>query len=898
MIDPMESKQEEEDMRLLPLRVRPPFPSVLHSGMQGLERGGGSDHRPLIGLILLFTVIGTLASLIAFLFVPISAGAAGGVWNSAASPSLDQSFFGQSAVQLSNGLVFRDGVDSSRSFAAELYDPRTDSWARTSAPSSPADSSLLATPLSDGRVLVLLGKDRTVRWEVYDPASDSWSTTGAPDRLRTIGATTTLLAGSEAECGSNCGNVLMVGGFNNLDPNSNLDERSVENAEIFDPTNGPGGSWRLASAQGLPRFESPTAQLRNGRVLVVGGNNDASAQLYDPTAGPLGLWSSAGTPAEAHAGGRVTPLEDGTALATGGREADGDIDTAEIFDPETASWTAAGSCAPCSRAVATALSDGTALLVGAETFDGTGVAKIYEPSDRSWTEAPAPGQPVKTLTLLRGTPNQCGERCGEVLAIGGGSARLYTPGPAIKAITPASGLPGQLVTISGNGFAGATDVSFGSEPASFTIESSTQIIATAPASVSVSASVPITVTTPVGTDEGSTAFSYETVIPEVVALEPARGPTAGGMAIRITGTGFTGVTEVAFGEQVAPSFEVDSDTQITAVSPPQGQGAVVPVTVTASGRSSEVSPGSQFTYLPPPVVLMIEPQEGPVRGGTQVEITGTGFTPDAVIRFGGAPSPDVQSMSETQVIAVSPGHAAGETQVTVETLGGNSMASPEVVFTYLPSNAVPPTNTGASPQGSGRAPGESQGTPVPPGNSGGGGPGFSPEQAFSPGQGLSTTPSPGIGQGFSSTPSPGVAQGSSPAQSPGFGQGFSPAQGVPQPPAPSPQPLVPGEGIGPSASGVPEPVSGASLAPGGASPASSPVAPSPAPTPVPSGTQVKGAPRYEMVREVAPAIPPITIFGATLFVVASCTLLLAEPSRNSCRVVTAHDQPAVRRGHR
>lgn len=852
--------------------VRWPSPSVLHAGVQWRGTSGVRRNGSVVSLVFLLAVVSALAGTLAFLFVPVSAGAASGFWISAASPTLDQSSLGQSAVLLSNGTVFRDGVDGSRRFAAELYNPRTDSWTQTTAPSSPADTSLLATPLSDGRVLVLLVKAQTARWEVYDPASDTWTTTGAPDRVRTIGATTTLLAGSEVTCGSNCGNVLIVGGFNNLDPNSNLDERSVENAEMYDSTDGPGGSWRQASAQGLPRFATPSTQLRSGRVLVVGGEFDASAQLYDSTAGPIGTWNPAGTPADPHAGGRATSLEDGTALVTGGRGADGlNIDTAEIFDPDTTSWTAAGSCEPCSQAVVTALPDGTALLVGAETFDGTGLAKVYDPGNRSWTEAPAPGQPVRTLTLLSGTAELCGDRCGQVLAIGGGSARLYTPGPTITGISPASGPPGQLVTISGNGFAGATDVSFGSESAWFTVESSTRITATAPPSASTN--VPISVTTPVGTDEGSTAFSYQTVTPEVAVLEPARGPTAGGVAIKITGTGFVGVTEVAFGDQVAPSFEVDSDTQITAVSPPQGPEAVVPVTVTASGLSSEVSPGSQFTYLPPPVLLAIEPQEGSERGGTQVEINGTGFTPDAVIRFGATPSPYLQSISETQLIAVSPSHAAGETQVTVETVGGKSVAVPEGTFIYLPSNAVPPAPTGSSPQGSGQTPGESQGMAVPPGNSGGGGPSFSPEQALAPGQGFSPTPSPGVGQGF------------------------SPAQGIPQPSASSSRPLVPGEGIGPAASGVPGPASGASLAPSGLSPASSP-APPPAPTPIPDGAQVKGAPRYEMVRAEAPALPPIAIVGAALFLVASCTLLIAETSRRRCRVTAAYCQPCTWRGRR
>jgi hypothetical protein len=56
--------------------------------------------------------------------------------------------------------------------------------------------------------------------------------------------------------------------------------------------------------------------------------------------------------------------------------------------------------------------------------------------------------------------------------------------------------------------------------------------------------------------------------PFITGIDPNSGPAAGGTTVTITGRNFTGATAVRFGSTNAASFTVDSDTQITAVSPP------------------------------------------------------------------------------------------------------------------------------------------------------------------------------------------------------------------------------------------------------------------------------------------------------------------------------------------
>ena len=68
------------------------------------------------------------------------------------------------------------------------------------------------------------------------------------------------------------------------------------------------------------------------------------------------------------------------------------------------------------------------------------------------------------------------------------------------------------------------------------------------------------------------------------ALEQAKeGSELGGTKVKITGTGFSGVTGVRFGATKAKSFSVKSETEIEAVSP-AGRGAPWPCTPCAGTR--------------------------------------------------------------------------------------------------------------------------------------------------------------------------------------------------------------------------------------------------------------------------------------------------------------------------
>ena len=143
----------------------------------------------------------------------------------------------------------------------------------------------------------------------------------------------------------------------------------------------------------------------------------------------------------------------------------------------------------------------------------------------------------------------------------------------------------------------------------------------------------MTVVTPGGTSPTSSAdqFSYLTV-PAVTGVNPSSGPLAGGTSVTITGTGFSGATLVVFGTTAATNLVIDSDTQITAISP-AGAGTV-DVTVTTPGGASAASSVDQFRYGRAPTVTGVSPASGPAAGGTTVTITGAGFTGATLVDFG------------------------------------------------------------------------------------------------------------------------------------------------------------------------------------------------------------------------------------------------------------------------
>jgi hypothetical protein len=189
-----------------------------------------------------------------------------------------------------------------------------------------------------------------------------------------------------------------------------------------------------------PRFGHRATLLPSGKVLVTGGREGfsgiAEAELYDPN---TRTWSPTGSMSSPRLGHTMTLLATGKVLVAGGvGELGSPIErSAELYDPDTGQWTPTGSMStPRSGHTATLLSTGNVLVVSGEGPPFSS-AELYNPATGEWhaTGSLSTGRTGHTATLLAS---------GQVLVLGGGpgptfvtsSAELYDP--AAGTWTPAA----------------------------------------------------------------------------------------------------------------------------------------------------------------------------------------------------------------------------------------------------------------------------------------------------------------------------------------------------------------------------------------------------------------------------------------------------------------------------
>ena len=176
------------------------------------------------------------------------------------------------------------------------------------------------------------------------------------------------------------------------------------------------------------------------------------------------------------------------------------------------------------------------------------------------------------------------------------------------------------MTIRGSGFSGAVAVNFGTTTAAdFEVDGDSQILAWAPAGGA--GLVDVTVIASGGASAASIAdqFTYIPVKPPkpaVLSITPNFGAVAGGGFVTLLGSGFTNTTAVTFGG-VAAQFDVVSDGQIVAASPPApgGTAQAVDVIVTTPIGNSTAVPQDGFTYATLPAHAFRSALPGRDRGG-------------------------------------------------------------------------------------------------------------------------------------------------------------------------------------------------------------------------------------------------------------------------------------------
>lgn len=251
-----------------------------------------------------------------------------------------------------------------------------------------------ATLLPDGRVLVVGGNYSITTSEIYDPALNQWSAAGNLSTAR-IGHTATLLPN---------GHVLVLGGRYSFGFGASASQR----AELYDPAT---NRWQLSTESQIGRNLHTATLLKDGNVLVAGGdigNSNTTAELY--MAGS-GQWSNTGNMSTVRFRHTATLLSDGRVLVAGGSRSqfpdyysDLTIIATEIYDPASGEWHAGAPMKEKRSAhTATLLLDGRVLVVGTLPYTGApypapGSApllpgtEVYSSTTNTWT----PGTPLAT----------------------------------------------------------------------------------------------------------------------------------------------------------------------------------------------------------------------------------------------------------------------------------------------------------------------------------------------------------------------------------------------------------------------------------------------------------------------------------------------------------------------
>ena len=266
----------------------------------------------------------------------------------------------------SGGVLVTGGIDGAYNYlaTAELYDPAAQRFTTIASMVSPR-ASHTATELANGQVLIAGGVAcsagecaELASAEIFDPQSQQFFPTGSMANARASHTATVLRDGA----------VLVAGG-------SNGDGEGLASAEIYNPAT---GRFIETATMTSPRLLHSATLLNDGQVLFAGGRGcigecddnraSISAEVYDPS---RRQFFPAGKLREGRILHSATLLHDGRVLICGGRSCEGDcegdktLQDAEIYDPVSGNFAAAGTMSSARAAHdAIALADGKIFLFG------------------------------------------------------------------------------------------------------------------------------------------------------------------------------------------------------------------------------------------------------------------------------------------------------------------------------------------------------------------------------------------------------------------------------------------------------------------------------------------------------------------------------------------------------
>jgi hypothetical protein len=229
------------------------------------------------------------------------------------------------------------------------------------------------------------------------------------------------------------------------------------------------------------------------------------------------------------------------------------------------------------------------------------------------------------------------------------------PEVELNSIQPSRGRTagGDSVEIIGVGFEPDMLVYFGdqqADPAFVTIDEFSIHCITPPMAMAGRVTVYVGNTDAVGFEQDG--FEYFDDV-HVIAVDPARGPAEGGITLTITGSGFVEGSTVQFGTGSAVPASVIDGNALVVIAPALARNRWAVTVRNING--SETLPAGYTTY--DPVRLRgVVPAAGPIAGGTDLLLLGTGFVPGSAFTLAGLDLAGTTNAGETELHTTSPSY--------------------------------------------------------------------------------------------------------------------------------------------------------------------------------------------------------------------------------------------------
>lgn len=249
----------------------------------------------------------------------------------------------------------------------------------------------------------------------------------------------------------------------------------------------------------------------------------------------------------------------------------------------------------------------------------------------------------------------------------------HAANPSITDISPVTGRPGEVVTLTGTLLNSLSGFYFNGKPADFITPSPTTLLVTIPPRAT---SGPLSVK--LGSSEVSLSFDF-IVAPRLDAFAPLR--SAPGSVVNLIGANFDNATAVWFGTAPA-EFTITAPTQIQTIVPPgitPGQNLRVTV---QSDAGFDTAPNTFLVTGSAPLLDSFTPPAG--APGSTLTLIGENFRGVTQVRIGALPA-DFHVTAETQIqITIPPTSLEMSTYITVVTTGGSTTSTAPLRITRSP----------------------------------------------------------------------------------------------------------------------------------------------------------------------------------------------------------------------